>query len=73
MVCISLYETGVILGRARREKLCMLARTFPVSEGHEDDFINLLQENARERLEKFGKEPIHSSILLCLQNLRKLI
>lgn len=57
MVCLSLYETGAILGRARRDKLSILARTFPVLKGHEDDFINLLQENARERLEKFGKEP----------------
>lgn len=52
-----LYETGAILGRARRDKLSILAKIAPVLEGAEDDFINDMQEKARERLEKFGKEP----------------
>ena len=52
-----LYETGAILGRARRDKLTLLAKIAPVLEGREDDFINFLQKQARERLEAFGKEP----------------
>ena len=56
-VSLFLYETGAILGRARRDRLSILAKIVPVLEGREDDFINFLQRLARERLEKFGKEP----------------
>lgn len=57
IVCSFLYEAGAILGRARRDKLMLLAKIIPVEEGREHGFINFLQRLARERLEKFGKEP----------------
>ena len=55
-----LYTSGAILGRARRNKLSILAKMLSVP-GTEKENMNWLQEQAKERLEKFrnelGKEP----------------
>jgi hypothetical protein len=55
-----LYMTGAVLGCARRSKLRILAKMLSVP-GNEKEFMNWLQEQAKERLEKFrnelGKEP----------------
>ena len=59
-VLFYLYMTGAILGRARRDKVSELAKIFSVP-GREEEFMNWLQEQAKERLDKFrnevGKEP----------------
>lgn len=52
-----LYDILAILGRARCKRLNILVKILPVLEGSEDDFINDVQKMARDRLEKFGKEP----------------
>jgi len=55
-----LYTTGAILGRTKRDKLTELAKLFSIP-GTEEENMNWLQEQAKERLEKFrnevGKEP----------------
>ena len=56
LVCSFLYENGAILGRARSDKLTILAKTFPADPGKEDSFINELQNVARERLNEYKKE-----------------
>jgi hypothetical protein len=58
-VSLYLYESGAILGRAKRDKLMILAKMIidPGKAGRESEFIELLQQQAKKRLEKFGKEP----------------
>lgn len=56
IVCSFLYEAGAILGRARHDKLTILAKAFPADPGKEDSFINDLQNEARKRLEEYEKE-----------------
>ena len=55
-----LYMSGAVLGRARRSKLSILAKMVSIP-GREKEFLNWLQKQAKERLEKFtnevGKEP----------------
>jgi len=55
-----LYMSGAVLGRARCSKLSILAKMFSIP-GREKEFMDLLQKQAKERLEKFrnevGKEP----------------
>ena len=51
-----LYETGAILGRAKRDKLKPLEKMLGEPE-REGEFIKYLQEQAKQRLDKFGKEP----------------
>jgi len=55
-----LYMAGAILGRARRSKLSILAKMLSVP-GTEKENMKWLQEQAKERLDKFrnevGKEP----------------
>jgi len=51
-----LYETGAILGRARSDKLALLAKVFPADPGKEESFINELQKEARKRLEEYKSE-----------------
>lgn len=51
-----LYETGAILGRAKRDKVNILEKMLGEPE-REGELIKLWQEKAKERLEKFGKEP----------------
>lgn len=56
-VGLSIFETGMLLGRARHDKLRLLVKIFPVDEGKEDSVIKLMQKLARERLDGFGIEP----------------
>jgi len=56
MTCSFLYEVGAVLGRARIDKLTILAKMFPVDPGKEDSLINGLQDVARERLKEYKKE-----------------
>jgi hypothetical protein len=60
-VCSFLYENGAILGRARSDKLTILAKLFPADPGKEERFINEWQNVAQERLNEykrgFEKEP----------------
>jgi len=55
-----LYMTGAILGRARRDNITELAKMFSMPGG-EEEFMNWLQKQAKERLVKFrnevGKKP----------------
>ena len=51
-----MYETGAILGRARRNKLTTLIKILPVVAGEEDSFITSLKEDARKRLNQFKRE-----------------
>lgn len=55
-----LYMTGAILGRARRDNITELAKMFSMPGG-EEEFMNWLQKQAKERLDTFrnevGKEP----------------
>jgi hypothetical protein len=56
-----LYETGAILGRAKRHKLNALAKICVTSGTGATKLKKLVQEKAKERLEKFknevGREP----------------
>jgi len=56
IVCSLLYQNGAILGRARSDKLTILAKIFPTDPGKENSFINELQNKARKRLEEYMKE-----------------
>jgi len=55
-VCSFLYENGAILGRARSDKLTILAKLFPADPGKEEIFINELQNVAQERLNEYKRE-----------------
>lgn len=56
-----LYMSGAILGRARRNKFSILAKILVVPGTDVNEFIEFLQEEAKNRLEQFvnevGKEP----------------
>jgi hypothetical protein len=56
LVCLYLYENGAILGRARSDKLTILAKLFPADLGKEESFINTLQNIAQERLNEYTRE-----------------
>lgn len=56
LVCSFLYESGAILGRARSDKLTILAKIFPAAPGKEVIFINNLQNTARKHLKEYTKE-----------------
>ncbi len=56
MVCSYLYENGAILGRARSDKLTILAKLFPADLGKEENFINELQNIAQKRLNEYERE-----------------
>jgi hypothetical protein len=56
LVCSFLYENGTILGRARSDKLTILAKLFPTDPGKEENFINELQNVAQERLNEYKRE-----------------
>jgi len=55
-VCQYLFEIGAIIGRARRNKLHILAKMFAVP-GKEQDLASYWQEQAQERLYSYGEEP----------------
>jgi len=75
MVTAHLYENGAILGRARRNKMAILAKLFPVDPGKEANFIDLLQDLSHKRLEEykreFEKEPKSFFELFCVLSLRE--
>lgn len=48
-----LYIKGAILGSAKRDKLPTLVKIFPVEEGREQEVIETLQKDAKERFERF--------------------
>jgi len=56
MVSQFLYETGAIIGRARRDKLQILGKMLAVP-GKETEFTSWLQELSQNRLTNYGKEP----------------
>jgi len=56
LVCSFLYENGAILGRAKSDKLTVLAKLFPADPGKEERFINELQNVAQERLNEYKRE-----------------
>lgn len=56
LVCSFLYENGAILGRAKSDKLTILAKLFPADLGKEESFINELQNVAQERLNEYKRE-----------------
>lgn len=56
LVASFLYESGAILGRAKRDNINELAKMVSVP-GREEEFMNWLQEQAKKRLEKIGEEP----------------
>lgn len=55
------YESGAILGRARRNKQNVLEKMIVIPSATEGQLMKILQDEAKERLEKFrnevGKEP----------------
>jgi len=55
------YESGAILGRARRNKINVLEKMLVIPSATEGEFIKILQDEAKERLEEFrnqtSKEP----------------
>lgn len=55
------YESGAILGRARSNTLSILEKMLTTPEGTEGQTVKVLQELAKERLDRFtkdiGKEP----------------
>lgn len=69
-----LYMAGAILGRARRSKLSILAKMISIP-GREKEFLNWLQKQAKERLEKFrsevGKEPDTFNEFILLRELKE--
>jgi hypothetical protein len=75
LVCSFLYERGAILGRARSDKLMILAKLFPADPGKEESFINELQNVAQERLNEykreFEKEPSSFLDIVYLLELKK--
>jgi len=55
------YESGAILGRARKDKLSILGKMLVLPGTEVGDFVKFMQSQANERLEKFknesGREP----------------
>jgi hypothetical protein len=51
-----LYQTGAVLGRARRDRLETLAKMFS-DPGREREASNWLQDLAAKRIDKYGREP----------------
>ncbi len=51
-----LYQTGAVLGRARRDRLETLAKMFS-EPGRERESSNYLQDLAAKRIDKYGREP----------------
>ena len=52
-----LYQTGAVLGRARRGRLETLAKMFSDHPGREREALNWLQDLAAKRIDKYGREP----------------
>ena len=71
-----LYTSGAVLGRAKRPKLNVLAILFSVP-GSEVDNVNQLQDDAKNRLQKFkddvGREPNTFNEFILFRELEKAI
>lgn len=66
-----LYESGALLGRAKHDKLMILEKMLarPPKQG---DFIRHVQQQAEERLRKFGEEPTSFFMFFLSTELEKL-
>ena len=52
-----LYEIGAIIGKLYLGKLPILWQMFDVESGKEDESIQYFQDEARKRIDRYGKEP----------------
>ncbi len=52
----ALYATGAVLGRARHDRVEILARMFS-DPGREPEFCKFLQDEAAARIQKYGRDP----------------